>query len=443
MSLPLQQEYQQTLDYLYAQLPVFSKYGKGAIKVGLDNIKLLCEALGNPQDKFKSIHIAGTNGKGSTSHMLSAILQEAGYKTGLYTSPHLVNFGERIKINGKELDQQWVIDFVALHKELFKQIEPSFFEVTVAMAFQYFAEQECDIAVIETGLGGRLDSTNIITPILSIITNISYDHMDVLGETLVEIAEEKAGIIKNGVPFILGERQKETEQVFFEHAIHKQCNSFNADAQWALVKVKQDEGCQYLKAVKLAAQEMYDLQTDLLGSYQLHNIKTVLTAGEVLDSMGYKTDLPTTLRALSKVKKLTGLRGRWEELQSKPLIIADVGHNKAGVKEVMNQWQLVKAAQKNIVIGFVKDKDVRAALTQFPADTNFYFCNAQIPRALPAKELEAIAQELNLKGSSYPTVAEAVKTAKQNMGSEDALLITGSFFVVGEALNFLEEKNHD
>lgn len=443
MSLPLQKEYQQTLDYLYAQLPVFSKYGKGAIKVGLDNIKLLCEALGNPQDKFKSIHIAGTNGKGSTSHMLSAILQEAGYKTGLYTSPHLVHFGERIKINGKELDQQWVIDFVAQHKDLFKQIEPSFFEVTVAMAFQYFAEQECEIAVIETGLGGRLDSTNIITPILSVITNISYDHMDVLGETLAEIAEEKAGIIKNGVPFILGERQKETEHIFFEHAIHKQCNSFNADAQWALVKVKQDEGCQYLKAVKLAAQEMYDLQTDLLGSYQLHNIKTVLTAGEVLYSMGFKTDLSTTLRALSKVKKLTGLRGRWEELQNKPLIIADVGHNKAGVKEVMNQWQLVKAAQKNIVIGFVKDKDVRAALTQFPADTNFYFCNAQIPRALLAMELESIALELNLKGKSYPTVAAAVEAAKKNMGTDDALLITGSFFVVGEALNYLEGSNHE
>lgn len=443
MSSALQQEYQQTLDYLYAQLPLFSKYGKGAIKEGLDNIKLLCEALNNPQDKFKSIHIAGTNGKGSTSHMLAAVLQEAGYKTGLYTSPHLVHFGERIKINGQELDQKWVIDFVARHKALFLQVEPSFFEVTVAMAFQYFAEQECDIVVVETGLGGRLDSTNIITPILSIITNISYDHMDVLGETLTEIAEEKAGIIKHGVPFILGERQKETEQVFFEHAIHKQCNSFYADAQWALVKVKQDEDCQYLKAVKLAAQEIYDLQTDLLGTYQLHNIKTALTASEVLYSMGFQTDIDTTLRALSRVKKLTGLRGRWEKLQQQPLIIADVGHNKAGVKEVMNQWQLVKAAQKNIVIGFVKDKDVRAALTQFPTDAKFYFCNAQIPRALPAKELEAMAHELNLKGASFDSVAQAVNAAKQNLGTDDALLITGSFFVVGEALNFLEGISHD
>lgn len=442
MSLNIQQQYQQCLDYLYAQLPVFSKYGKGALKVGLDNIIQLCEALDNPQNKFKTIHIAGTNGKGSTSHMLAATLQEAGYKTGLYTSPHIQDFGERIKINGQLVAQEWVIDFVNQHKELFLKIEPSFFEVTVAMAFQYFAEQECDIAVIETGLGGRLDSTNIITPILSIITNISYDHMDVLGNTLAEIATEKAGIIKEGIPFVLGERQKETEHIFFENAIHKHCNSFYADAQWALVKVKQDEECQYLKAVKLAEQEMSDLQTDLLGTYQLHNIKTVLTASEVLQSMGYQTDLKTTLHALSKVKKLTGLRGRWEKLQNQPLIIADVGHNAAGVKEVMNQWQLVKAKQKHIVVGFVKDKDVRTALAQFPTDTQFYFCNAQIPRALAANELAVIAQELNLKGKAYTSVAEAVADAKNNLGKEDALLITGSFFIVGEALDFLEGKQN-
>ena len=443
MNLSIQQQYQQSLDYLYAQLPVFSKYGKSAIKVGLDNIKLLCDALGNPQNKFKSIHIAGTNGKGSTSHMLAAILQEAGYKTGLYTSPHLVNFGERIKINGAEVDPQWVIDFVAKNKGLFEKIGPSFFEVSVAMAFQYFADHECTMVIVETGLGGRLDSTNIITPILSIITNISYDHMDVLGETLAEIAEEKAGIIKNAVPFILGERNKETERVFFEHAIHKQCNSFNADAQWALVKIQQDDEYQYLKAVKLGAQEMYDLKTDLMGSYQLHNIKTVLTASEVLQSMGYHTHLETTISALSRVKKRTGLRGRWEKLQNKPLIIADVGHNKAGVKEVMSQWQLISARQKNIVVGFVKDKDVHSAMLQFPTDCKYYFCNAQIQRALPAKELEAIAQELNLQGTSYSTVADAVKAAKEHLQEQDALLITGSFFVVGEALTYLEGNNHD
>jgi dihydrofolate synthase/folylpolyglutamate synthase len=308
------------------------------------------------------------------------------------------------------------------------------------MAFKYFEEQGCDLAIIETGLGGRLDSTNIITPILSIITNISFDHMDVLGETLGEIANEKAGIIKESVPFILGQRQKETEQVFFEHAIHKQSNCFYADAQWALVKVNQDENHQYLKAVKLAQQEMYDLKTDLLGFYQLHNIKTALTASEVLSSMGYNTNLPLTLLALSKVKKLTGLRGRWEKLQEKPLIIADVGHNPAGVKEVMNQWELVAAKRKHIVIGFVKDKDVRSSLMLFPKDSRFYFCNANIPRALPANELKEIANEFGLNGNAYSSVANAFADAQKQLDPEDALLITGSFFIVSEALDFWEGK---
>lgn len=437
-----QQQYRETLDYLYAQLPVFSKYGAAAIKSGLGNITALCNALGNPQEKIKTVHIAGTNGKGSTSHMLAAVLQEAGYKTGLYTSPHIVDFAERIKVNGSYIEQAWVVDFVARHKELFRSIEPSFFEVTVAMAFQYFAAQECDIAIIETGLGGRLDSTNIITPILSIITNISLDHTDLLGNTLTEIAEEKAGIIKKGVPFIVGERQKETEQVFFEHAIHKQCNSFYADAQWALVRQKQTQGAQHLKAVKLASREMYDLQTDLNGDYQLHNIKTVLTAAEVLHSRGYHTDIQTTIRALGAVKKRTGLRGRWDQLQHSPLIIADVGHNKAGVKEVMQQWQTMPAARKHIVTGFVKDKDVSAALSLFPAPDRYYFCNAAIPRALPAAELAAMAHERGLEGDHYSSVAAAVAAALSAMKEEDALLITGSFFVVGEAMAFLESNGH-
>jgi dihydrofolate synthase/folylpolyglutamate synthase len=438
-----QQQYRDALDYLYAQLPVFSKHGAAAIKSGLGNITELCAALGNPQEKIKTIHIAGTNGKGSTSHMLAAVLQEAGYKTGLYTSPHVVDFAERIKVNGTYIAQDWVVDFVSRHKELFHTVEPSFFEVTVVMALQYFAEQECDIAIIETGLGGRLDSTNIITPILSVITNISLDHTDILGNTLPEIAEEKAGIIKKGVPFIIGERQKETEQVFFEHAIHKQCNSFYADAQWALVRQKHTPGTQYLKAVKLASREMFDLQTDLAGDYQLHNIKTVLTAADVLCSMGYTTDIQTTVRALASVKKRTGLRGRWDQLKTKPLIIADVGHNKAGVKEVMQQWKALPAAQKHIVVGFVKDKDVSAALSLFPVSDQYYFCNAAIPRALPAAELAQIGNGIALQGYHYASVAEAVGAALSVMKPEDALLITGSFFVVGEAMTFLEKNNDE
>jgi dihydrofolate synthase / folylpolyglutamate synthase len=426
--------YQQTLDYLYEQLPMFSKYGKGAIKNDLSNTLALCSALGEPHTKFKSIHIAGTNGKGSTSHMLSAILQKAGYKTGLYTSPHISDFRERIRINGNNISQEWVIDFVARHKRLLEEVQPSFFEATVAMAFQAFAEEGVDIAVIETGLGGRLDSTNVITPILSIITNISYDHTDILGTTLREIANEKAGIIKPGIPFILGEQQAETETVFLEHAVQKQCNSFYADAQWALVRTDQDADYQYLKAIKLAAQKMYSLHTDLLGSYQLHNIKTVLTAAEVLMGMGYRTDMDTTLAALAQVKKLTGLRGRWDRLSVEPIIIADVAHNAAGIAEVMKQWQQVQARKKHIVVGFVKDKDVATALLAFPKDAVYHFCNANIPRALPAHELAAIASTVGLKGTAYASVKEAVAAAKAQLGNEDALLITGSFFIIGEMM---------
>lgn len=433
------QQYQNTLDYLYARLPMFSKYGKSAIKNSLDNIIALCAALGNPHEKFKSIHIAGTNGKGSTSHMLAGILQDAGYKTGLYTSPHILDFRERIRIDGQMVPKDWVVAFSEQHKSLFDEIEPSFFEVTVAMAFCYFAEQGCDVAVIETGLGGRLDSTNIITPALSIITNISFDHMDMLGDTLAKIAEEKAGIIKKGVPFVIGQRTKETEQVFFEHSIHKQCSAFYADAQWAMVRTGKDDHFQYLKAVKPATKEMFDLKTDLLGEYQLHNIKTVLTAVEVLQTLGWQLQLERAFGVLAHTHKSTGLRGRWERMQEKPLIIADVGHNQAGVAEVMRQWNQVKAARKFILTGFVKDKDVVAALQQFPSDNTYFFCQAAIPRALPSDELHAYAKDLGLNGTHYPSVAEAMAAATAQLQADDALLITGSFFIVGEAKEYREE----
>lgn len=433
-------QYQHTLDYLYAQLPMFSKYGKSAIKNSLDNIIALCAALGNPHEKFKSIHIAGTNGKGSTSHMLAGILQDAGYKTGLYTSPHILDFRERIRVDGQMVPEEWVVQFTEQHRTLIEEIQPSFFEVTVAMAFSYFAEQGCDVAVIETGLGGRLDSTNIITPVLSVITNISFDHMDMLGDTLEKIAEEKAGIIKKGIPFVIGQRSKETEQVFFEHSIHKQCSAFYADAQWAIVRTGKDEQFQYLKAVKPASKEMFDVKTDLLGDYQLHNIKTVLTAVEVLQTLGWQLQLSRALSVLAYTRQLTGLRGRWERLQEKPLIIADVGHNQAGVAELMKQWNQVTAKRKFILTGFVKDKDVRAALEQFPKDNHYFFCQAAIPRALPASELHQRAQEAGLKGMHYPGVADAMKAAMQELQAEDALLITGSFFIVGEAKAFREEN---
>lgn len=439
--MDVQTDYQKTLDYLYDKLPMFSRLGSAAIKKDLTNTIKLCEAIGNPQDKFKSIHIAGTNGKGSSSHMLSAIMQQSGYKTGLYTSPHLVDFRERIRIDGEPVTKEWVIDFVTKHKDTIEIIEPSFFEVTVAMAFAAFAEAGVDIAIIETGLGGRLDSTNVITPVLSIITNISYDHVDLLGHTLPEIAAEKAGIIKQNIPVVIGEQNQETSRVFFEHAVHKQTTLYYADAMWDLVRTSQSATHQHYKAIHRAKREMFDLSSDMQGAYQYHNIKTVLAATELLIALGYNIQLETAFQALSKVKKLTGLKGRWDMLQAHPLIIADVAHNPAGIKEVLQQWQRIEAAHKHIVLGFVKDKDVAAALSLFPKDNTYYFCNAQMPRALQAAELQKMAAEYELKGNVYESVADAVGSARDAMQQNDALLITGSFFITGEAITYLNVNN--
>ncbi len=439
--MDVQTDYQKTLDYLYDRLPMFSRLGSAAIKADLTNTLKLCEAIGNPQDKFKSIHIAGTNGKGSTSHMIAAVMQQSGYKTGLYTSPHLVDFRERIRIDGQPVTKEWVIDFVAKHKDIIEEIEPSFFEVTVAMAFAAFEEAGVDIAVIETGLGGRLDSTNIITSVLSVITNISYDHVDLLGHTLPEIAAEKAGIIKQHVPVVIGEQNPETSRVFFEHAVHKQTTLYYADTMWDLVRTSQSPTHQHYKAIQRARREMYDLSSDLMGSYQYHNIKTVLATAELLIMLGYNIQFETAFTALSKVKKLTGLRGRWDMLQAHPLIIADVAHNPAGITDVMKQWKQLPAANKHIVVGFVKDKDVAAALALFPKDNTYYFCNAQIPRALPAEDLQEMAIASGLNGNIYASVPDAVSAARDAMAQEDALLITGSFFITGEAIEYLSVNN--
>ncbi|MES2702213.1 MAG: folylpolyglutamate synthase/dihydrofolate synthase family protein [Bacteroidota bacterium] len=429
--------YRDTLDYLYERLPMFSRIGAAALKPDLTNTIKLCAALGDPQHKFKSVHIAGTNGKGSTSHALAAVLQQAGYKTALYTSPHLVDFRERIRIDGVPVSKEWVVAFVAQHKQVIEEIQPSFFEITVTMAFAYFAEQKVDIAIIETGLGGRLDSTNIITPVLSIITNISYDHKDLLGNTLQEIAAEKAGIMKSGVPTIIGEQQPETERIFFEHSVHKQSTLHYAQALWDMVRTGHDEQYQYYKAVNKAKREMYDLRTDLTGAYQLHNIKTVLTAAEMLSYQGFKLHAAATLTSLAYVKSTTGLRGRWDIMQQHPHIICDVAHNPAGLKEVLLQFDAIGATAKHIVLGFVRDKDIDEALSLFPKDATYYFCNAQIQRALPADELRSIAAEKVLHGEAYPTVTHAVNAAKDALAETDALLVTGSFFIVGEALELL------
>jgi len=399
---------------------MFSRIGKAALKPDLTNTLKLCAALGDPQHKFRSVHIAGTNGKGSTSHALAAICQHQGYKTGLYTSPHLVDFRERIRIDGVPVSKEWVVDFVAQHKGLIEEVQPSFFEITVAMAFVAFAEAQVDIAIIETGLGGRLDSTNVITPLLSIITNISYDHKDLLGNTLPEIAAEKAGIIKPNVPVVIGEQNDETERVFFEHSVHKQSPLYYAQSLWGMVRVKQDAKYQYYKAVNNAKREMYDLKTDLSGNYQQHNIKTVLTATELLSHYGYNLTIEGAIAALANVKATTGLLGRWYQLQERPTVICDVAHNPAGLKEVLQQWDSVVATTKHIVLGFVKDKDVNEALALFPKDATYYFCNAQIQRALPAAELKEIAEKTGLKGNAYHTVTEAINAAKTTMVATDA-----------------------
>ena len=367
--------------------------------------------------------------------MLAACLQLSGYKVGLYTSPHLLDFRERIRIDGVPVSKQWVVDFVENNKALIEEINPSFFEITVAMAFTAFAEEGVDIAVIETGVGGRLVSTNVITPVLSIITNISFDHKDILGDTLPLIASEKAGIIKQGVPVLIGEQHPETERVFFENALHKQSTVYYSQSMWDMVRTGQDDQYQYFKAVNTARREMFDLQCDLLGTYQQHNIKTVLAATEVLKAtQGWDIPFNTCLQALSRTKQLTGLRGRWERLSNAPVIIADVAHNPAGLKEVFAQWRFVAAAQKHIVVGFVRDKEVAEALSLFPSDAVYYFCNAAIPRALPAADLAAIAAQYGLTGRVYDSVTHAVQAAQQHMSPDDALLITGSFFIVAEAL---------
>lgn len=413
---------------------MFSRIGAAAIKKDLTNTLALCKALGNPEKKFKSIHIAGTNGKGSTSHMLAAILQEAGYKTGLYTSPHLVDFRERIRIDGQMISQEFVVDFVEQHRSIIETIEPSFFEITVAMAFAAFADAGVDVAVIETGLGGRLDSTNVITPELSIITNISLDHTDMLGKTIPEIAFEKAGIIKQGIPVVIGEENAEAEAVFSSKAREMNAAMHAAYKQW-----KVSETSEGFTATGAHSGSTLSIETDLRGSYQQHNIATVITSVDVLNEQGWELNDDNVVRALARVKSLTGLRGRWDIWQQKPFIVADVAHNPAGLNLVLRDWQAIRAKSKHIVVGFVRDKDVREALSHFPKDAHYHFCAANLPRALPAEELVEIAQEIGLTGSIYPSVAEALHSSMSMLTEQDALLISGSFFIVGEAMQAYEK----
>jgi dihydrofolate synthase/folylpolyglutamate synthase len=424
--------YSETLTYLYEHLPMFSRQGASAYKKDLTNTLLLCNKLGNPQQQFKSIHIAGTNGKGSTSHMLAAILQKAGYKTGLYTSPHLKDFRERIKINGELCTEGFIIDFVEKMKPAIAEIQPSFFEITVAMAFSYFAEAHVDVAVIETGLGGRLDSTNIITPELSIITNIGWDHMNLLGNTLEAIAGEKAGIIKQHVPVVIGEVIDETKPVFENAAAQKNAPIYYAQQAFSVLEYQQNFTTLMVKLLNNENGDINAYQLDLPGIYQLNNLITILTAVNQLKQQGWQLSNNAIIEGLANAKSLTGLHGRWELLHQSPTVIADVAHNEAGIKQLLHQIELCQYRQLHIVFGMVKDKDPQLVLSLLPTNAQYYFTQAHIPRALNATELTEIAKDYGLVGNTYADVNAAIKAAMQMALNDDLIVVCGSVFLIAE-----------
>ncbi|WP_017258746.1 bifunctional folylpolyglutamate synthase/dihydrofolate synthase [Pedobacter arcticus] len=424
--------YHQTLDYLYAKLPMFTRVGAIAYKADLDNTIAFCKHLKNPEKKFKTIHIAGTNGKGSTSHMLAAILQKAGYKTGLYTSPHLKDFRERIKINGEMISENEVTDFVKSNQDFIEALSPSFFEATVAMAFEHFAKHKVDIAVIEVGLGGRLDSTNVISPLLSVITNIGFDHMNLLGNTLTEIAGEKAGIIKPATPVIVGEHQPEIAMVFENKAKENNSSLTFASNEWCYDDSELIDGKREITVH--GKEDSFDLKLDLTGTYQVKNVKTVLSAVQALKRQGFDISNNTLISALSEVKNLTGLMGRWQTLQENPLVICDTGHNEDGIKEVLYNISLTSHKQLRIVIGMVKDKEISKILELLPKNAIYYFCSPKIERAKSTEELKKEASQFGLNGEAFPDIDTALSKAKADAQRDDLIFVGGSTFVVAEVV---------
>ncbi len=429
-------KYQQALNFLFTQLPMYQRKGKMAFKKDLTNIIALSKALGEPQLKFPSIHIAGTNGKGSTAHMLSAVLQAHGYKTGLYTSPHYRDFRERIKIDGQLMSKKAVVAFVEKNEALFKKIKPSFFEMTVALAFQYFAKQKVDVAVIETGLGGRLDSTNIITPLISVITNISLDHQNMLGPDLHSIAKEKAGIIKPNVPVIIGEEQRAVSKVFRQKA--KTCNapiSF-ANRFYHTKLLASKKGFSTFEVKRKGEIVFPKLMLGTGGAYQAKNLRTVLRSLEVLGESwpNFKLKKSKIKKGLKEVVPLSRFIGRWQKLEEEPLILADSAHNIAGLKLAMAQLKKEEFQTLHIVIGTVNDKSVDDILKLFPKKAIYYFAKADIPRGLPAEQLKAKAATAGLNGTAYNSVKAALKAAKRTASVDDLIYVGGSCFVVAEVI---------
>jgi dihydrofolate synthase/folylpolyglutamate synthase len=421
--------YAEALQYLYANLPMFQRVGASAYKKDLSNTLALCEIFDNPHQKLKFIHVAGTNGKGSTSHMLASVLQSAGYKTGLYTSPHLKEFTERIKVNGAEVNHDFVVSFVEKVKPHIDIIKPSFFEITVVMAFEYFVQQQVDIAVIEVGMGGRLDSTNVIIPEVSVITNISYDHMDLLGDSLLKIAFEKAGIIKEHVPVVISERQGEVSGVFETTALAK--GSPVAFAQDQFLVRRQVDG-QNVDILSKGEILLGDVHFPLHGDYQLKNLPGVMKALEILNRKGYRITDQHIRHGLEHVLAQTGLKGRWQQLNRRPLIICDTGHNAEGIRAIVTQINSYAYDNLHMVIGMVKDKDRLAVLKLLPKSASYYFCHPKIPRALDADLLKTEAEAFGLKGKVIADVNDAIAEAKSVAGPSDFIFVGGSTFVVAE-----------
>ena len=421
--------YEQTTEYLFNCAPLFQQVGSSAYKEGLDNTRKLDEHFGHPHRNYRTIHVAGTNGKGSTSHTLAAILQAAGYRVGLYTSPHLIDFRERIRVNGVPASKQFVVDFVERERSFFEPLHPSFFELSTAMAFLYFAQEKVDVAIIEVGLGGRLDCTNIITPDACIITNISPDHTQFLGSTLTQIAGEKAGIIKKEIPVIIGETTPETRAVFTEKACAEEAPIIFAEESKEVIDAQpHNNGIRY----NTASYGVVD--AELGGCYQVKNTNTILSALHVLEEKGYKIGSQHIQYGFANVTASTGLMGRWQKIGSNPTVVCDAGHNIGGISYIVEQLSQQECDTLRIVFGMVNDKDISSVLAMMPKDATYYFTQASVKRALPSQELAALASEYGLNGNSYPTVSEALEAARKEALPNDFIFVGGSCFVVADLL---------
>lgn len=434
-------DYQEVLEYLYNSLPMYHRVGAAAYKTDITNTVKLMNALKHPERSFKAIHVAGTNGKGSVSHFLASVLRNSGYKVGLYTSPHLVDFRERIRINGEMIPEEYVAQFVNDHKSLFEEIEPSFFEMTVSMAFSYFREQMIDIAVVEVGMGGRLDSTNVISPVLSIITNIGLDHTQYLGNSLEAIAAEKAGIIKQEVPVVIGETQSATQRIFAEKAKKLNAPIFFADNSFRVEETEQSTN-NYMQAVISKNDEYYsDIKTPLSGKYQLKNLATVSQAVDILKQIGYNNITDTSFKiGIESVIIDTGLRGRWETMSTNPLIICETAHNEDGIRCLLEKLKEMNYTKVHIIYGCVNDKDYEKILSMLPTNARYYFCKPSVPRGLEVDTLYKSAEKLGLYGYKYNSIADAIDAAKETALDDEIVVITGSIFLVADAIAEFEKE---